>query len=384
MKALVLSGGGARGAYQVGVIQAIGEIAAENQIKNPFQIYCGVSAGAINATFMSSFAHDFTAGSHGLVNLWAGINSEMVFRTDAISIGKIGLQWVSELSLGALTGTTGRSLLDTEPLYELIQSHIHFARIQENINSHALRALCITALDYKSSETISFVQGDPEIINWQRPQRRSEKAFIQTDHIMASSAIPVLFPARPVGNRYFGDGCVRNNSPLSPALHLGASELLVIGVRRQVEVASHDLSSAPTSPSLARVVNVLLNSVLLDGIEVDLERLHRINEFLRRVPKEHQANLNFKPVRSLFISPSEDIGQIAARMASRLPRVIRYVLKGLGPLEDAKEILSYLLFESEFTKTLIDMGYTDGMNQKAEVTKFLLESRPQSLDWEGF
>lgn len=385
MKALVLSGGGARGAYQVGVIQAIGQIASENQLQNPFKIFCGVSAGAINATFMASFAEDFLKGSHDLVKLWGNLTSENVFRTDAVSVGKIGLQWVSDLSLGSFTGeSSSRALLDTDPLYSLIKSNLHFAKIQENINSQALKALCITALDYKSSETISFIQGDPEIANWQRPQRRSEKAFIQADHIMASSAIPVLFPPRPVGNRFFGDGCVRNHSPLSPALHLGASELLVIGVRHPAEVKSQDLSTAPVSPSLARVVNVLLNSVLLDGIEVDLERLHRINEFLRRVPKEHQTNLNFKPVRSLFISPSEDIGALAAKMSSRLPRVIRYVLKGLGPLEDASEILSYLLFEADFTKKLIEMGYSDGMNQKDEVARFLLESRPQSLDWEGF
>lgn len=385
MKSLVLSGGGARGAYQVGVIQAIAEIANENQLKNPFQLFCGVSAGAINAAFMASHAEDFTKGSQAISKLWAGLNSSQVFKTDALSMGKIGLQWMGELSIGAFSGTSpGRALLDTEPLLHLIRKNLNFSKIQENLNSHKLKALCITALDYQTSETISFVQGTPEIPNWVRNRRRSEKVTIQAEHIMASSAIPLLFPPRAVGNRFFGDGCVRNFAPLSPALHLGSQELFVIGVRQQSEVSPQDLSSSPRSPSAARVINVILNSVLLDGIEVDMERLLRINEFLRRVPQEHQANLNFKPVRTFFISPSQDIGKIAAQMSSRLPRVIRYLLKGLGPLEDAAEIISYLLFETEFTSKLVEIGYEDGMNKKAEISRFLLESRPQSLDWEGF
>ncbi len=385
MKALVLSGGGARGAYQVGVIKAIGEIAAAQNLNNPFEVYSGVSAGAINASFMASFADDFFNGSIKLTELWGSLTSDHVFKTDAVSIGKIGLRWMGELSLGALAGPAAdRSLLDTNPLLKLIRENLNFSNIQKNVNSKALRALCITALDYQSSETISFIQGDPEIANWVRARRRSEKTFIQAEHIMASSAIPILFPPRAVGNRYFGDGCVRNLAPLSPALHLGANNLLVIGVRQQSEISQPDLSTAQHSPSVAKIVNVILNSVLLDGIEVDIERLQRINEFLRRVPKEHQGNLNFKPVRALFISPSRDIGKMAAEMSERLPRVIRYVLKGLGPLEDASEIISYLMFESDFTKSLMDVGYSDGMAKKTEISNFLLESKPQSLDWDGF
>jgi NTE family protein len=207
---------------------------------------------------------------------------------------------------------------------------------------------------------------------------------IEAQHVLASSSIPLLFPSTQVGDRHFGDGCVRNLAPLSPALHLGAEELLVIGVRMPSEISTEHPTAPAKTPSVAKVTNVILNSVLLDGIEVDVERLKRINEFLRRVPTQHQANLNFRPVNVLMISPSRDIGQIAAQMSSQLPRVIRYLLKGLGPLSEAAEIISYLLFEKDFTMSLIDMGYDDAQAQKKEILRFLLESRPQSLDWEGF
>jgi len=386
MKALVLSGGGARGAYQVGVIQAIAEIAKENHLKNPFEFFCGVSAGSINSAYMASTCDRFFEGAESLVQLWGGLTSEQVFRTDVLSLGRIGFKWIEELSLGAIAGSTpGRSLLDTSPLYQLLSSNLNYSKIQENLSNQHFKGLAITALDYRTSETITFVQGDPELSSWEKPRKRSERAFIQPEHIMASSAIPILFPPTPVGNRHFGDGCIRNMSPLSPAIHLGADQLLVVGVRRETEIfpVPQNLTNPPP-PSVAKVTNVLLNSVLLDGIEVDLDRLSRINEFLRRVPAEHQSNLNFKPLQSLFISPSGDIGKMASQLGSRLPRVIRYLLKGLGPLEDASEIISYLLFEKEFMNQLIDLGFGDGMAKKKEITRFLLESRPQSLDWEGF
>jgi NTE family protein len=388
MKALVLSGGGARGAYQVGVIRAIGEIAHENKVIDPFQVLCGVSAGAINATFLASECHQFHRATEKLVDLWASLTSDQVFHTDVLSMSRIGLKWMSELSLGgfksSLNPAEGRSLLNTEPLSDLLRKNMIFENIQENLDEGRIKALAITALEYQTSETITFVQGADDTPSWEKPRRRSEKTIIRPEHVMASSSIPLLFPSTQVGHRHFGDGCVRNNAPLSPALHLGASELLVIGVRLQKEISTPPGTSLSKTPSVARVANVLLNSVLLDGVEVDFERLQRINEFIRRVPEAHHTRLNFKPVHALFISPSEDIGRIAAEMSSRLPRVIRYLLKGLGPLNEASEIISYLLFEKAFTSRLIEMGYQDGMAQKKEITRFLLESRPQSLDWEGF
>jgi NTE family protein len=373
MKALVLSGGGARGAYQVGVLSAVAELAESLKQKSPFKIYTGISAGAINASFCAAGADDLHLTTKNLIQLWSSLSSDQIFKTDAVSLGKIGLKWMGELSLGALSGAeANRSLLDTEPLSELIRNNCEFSKIDKHIENGFLHSLAITALDYKSSTTITFVQGHEDVNLWQRSRRIAELTEIKTEHVMASSAIPILFPPAQIGERYFGDGCIRNLAPVSPAIHLGAQKILVVGVRKQSTTA-YELKASLRPPSVARVVNVLLNSVLLDGVEVDIERLERINEFIRRVPDTHHDQLNFKTMDYVFINPSEDIGQIAAELSSRLPRVIRYLLKGLGPLEDASEIMSYLMFENDFTSRLIEIGYEDGMRSKDAILKFLAE-----------
>jgi NTE family protein len=374
MKALVLSGGGARGAYQAGVLTAIAEIVSKHNIQSPFQVYTGVSAGAINTAYMAAGAHEFALTAQRLASLWGNIHSEMVFKTDAVSLGKIGLSWMGELSFGGLTGGShGKSLLDTSPLGDLIRNNINFSKIKENIEQGLLRSVAVTALDYKTSETITFVEGHQEVPHWKRSRRHSETTHLQADHIVASSAIPLLFTPGKVDERFFGDGCVRNLMPLSPALHLDASSLMVVGVRKVEQTAYEErVLRNNNAPSVARVVNVILNSVLLDGIEVDIERLNRINNFLKEIPDQYHNNLNFKTIHHVWIHPSEDIGLIAASMARKLPRVIRYLLKGLGPLEDASEIVSYLLFEPEFCSRLIEIGYKDAMVQQDAITEFLL------------
>lgn len=375
MKALILSGGGARGAYQVGVLTAVAEFAQKLKIKSPFKIYTGISAGAINAAFLASGADEFSVTVGKLAKMWSGLKSESVFRTDAATLGKIGLQWVGELSFGALKGTTPtRSLLHTDPLNELLKNNLELSRIQKNIDDGSLYALALTALDYRTSTAITFVQGHPDVPLWERSRRRAERAQIKVEHVMSSSAIPLLFPPIQMGERWFGDGCIRNQTPLSAALHMGASQLFVIGVRKQDETAD-DLraKNLKTTPSVARVINVLLNSVMLDGVEVDIERLNRINEFLKKVPEEHQAKLNFKKVDYVWVHPTYDVGALAYTMSSRLPRLIRYLLKGLGPLDDAAEIISYLMFEPEFCTKLIELGYQDGLTQREAIEQFLLE-----------
>jgi NTE family protein len=372
MKAIVLSGGGARGAYQVGVLKAISDILSEHRLQNPFQILCGVSAGAINAAALASHLDDFPLAAQKLTDLWGHLESEQVFRTDAVSLGRIGLQWMGELSFGGLTGgAPGRALLDTSPLGDLIRNNLDFGGIQKNIAAGVMKALTITALDYRSSETVTFVQGDPALPDWKKTRRHSEKAVIQAEHVLASSAIPILFLPGQVQDRWFGDGCVRNATPLQPALQLGADRIFVIGVRRHQEYMGVSSPPSGRGPSVGRIINVLMNSILLDGIEVDHERMERINEFVRRVPEPYRDQLNFREVKSLFIHPSEDIGALAAQMSSKLPRIVRYLLKGLGPLEEASELVSYLLFEKEFTTRLIEMGYRDGMNSREEIIAFV-------------
>ncbi len=376
MRALILSGGGARGAYQVGVLKALGEICRDLKLKTPFKIFTGVSAGAINASFMAAGADRFYEQTQDLEKLWSGLSMDRVFRTDAMSLSRIGLKWMSELSMGAITGTTAtRSLLDTSPLRGLIESTLDQERIGQMLREGHLHALAITALDYRTSTAVTFVQGDPILTDWHRSRRKSVKSEISAEHIMASSAIPLLFPPVEVEGSYFGDGCVRNLTPLSPAIHLGANKLFTIGVRRISFTADDNRAmKSQGQPSVARVANVILNAVLLDGIETDIERLNRVNDFLKRVPKEHLHNMNFAPIETVWVHPLGDIGELASTMSSRLPRMIRFLLKGLGPLEDASEIISYLLFDSDFCKRLIHMGYEDGLQQAEGIRKFLRPS----------
>jgi NTE family protein len=372
-KALVLSGGGARGAYQVGVLSAIADMAQASGIKEAFEIYSGVSAGAINATFLASGADDFSGGCKSLVDLWSQLTSDQVFYSDITSIGKIGFNWVKSVSIGGLTGAVpGQALLDTTPLYNLIKERLPFAKIQNNLDRGAFKALAITALDYQSSAAITFVQGQKDLPDWERSRRKSEKAHILTEHVLASSAIPLLFPPVGVDQRFFGDGCVRNTAPCSPSIYLGAKKLMIIGVRRQAPTAyEHRVLLNQKAPSVARVLNVLLNSVLLDGVEHDVERLSKINSLIDQIPMAVHDKLAYKKVDFVWISPSADLGEIAAQKHMKLPPIIRYLLKGLGSLSEASEIVSYLLFDPSFCTQLIEIGYEDGMKQKEEIQRFL-------------
>lgn len=369
--ALVLSGGGARGAYQVGVISALSHIFQQSGIEPNIKIYTGVSAGAINAAFMAAYSDNFHEASKKLVDLWSHLNSSQVFYTDAVHLGKIGLKWMGELSLGGLTGTTpGKALLDTAPLYDLLKKNLDFSRIERNILNKNLEALAITAMDYQNSDSVTFVQADPKKKLWSKSRRSAESAQISSEHILASSAIPLLFPAAKLGPRYFGDGCVRNTHPCGPSIYLGAEKLIIVGVRNQT-TSSSETKVLSQPPSVARVLNVLLNSVLLDGIDLDVERLKRVNELVSSLPREHQKKLSYKSLDFAWISPSVDIGQIAFTKSHQLPRIIRYLLKGLGTIEEAAEIVSYLLFEPAFCSELIEVGFEDGLRQKEEILKII-------------
>ncbi len=364
---LVLSGGGARGAYQVGVLNAVSQIIQEEKIDKKIDILSGVSAGAINASMLAAYANDFHVGTKKLSDLWSQITADQVFYTDPLHLGKLGLKWMSELSLGGLSGSTpGRALLDTTPLKTLLNNNIPYNQIQTHLDEGALSALAITAIDYKDSTAVTFIQSKLNKA-WKKARRHSESARISTDHIMASSAIPLLFPPGNVDTRYFGDGCVRNTHPCGPSIYLGAQKLIVIGVRTATTTATERGHALTKAPSVARVLNILLNAVLLDGVELDIERLGRVNDFIRMVPKQNQGAINYKAIDYAWISPSIDIGELAAAKAHRLPRMIRYLIKGLGTLEEAHEIISYLLFDPDFCSQLIDLGFQDGMKQKEEI-----------------
>ena len=278
---------------------------------------------------------------------------------------------MGELSLGGLIGSTpGRALLDTSPLKILLEKHLDYAAIEKNLKEKHYTALAITAVDYQTSNSITFVQGQDDLPSWNKARRFSEKALIKSEHIMASSAIPLLFPPVNIDQRWFGDGCVRNSHPCAPSIYLGAEKLVIIGVRKQGYSVYEENILQNKAPSVARVINVILNAVLLDGIELDVERLERVNEFIRKVPNSLQSHLNYKPVDYFWISPSADLGEIASRKSAKLPRVIRYLIKGLGTLDDASEIVSYLLFDPSYCSQLIDLGYKDALKQKENMLRF--------------
>ena len=371
---LVLSGGGARGAYQVGVLSAVQKISQTSGVEAKFDFLSGVSAGAINASSLASNCDNFQNAVETLVKLWSALSAENVFSTDSLTMGKIGLRWMSELSFGSLMGTTpGRSLLETSPLRKLIHDNMDYDKVAQNINNGHLTALAVTALNYANSSSVTFIQGREGLHSWDKGRKHSEQTVITTDHIMASAAIPLLFPPVRVHDCYFGDGAVRNHAPCSPVIYLGAEKLMVIGVRRQGLTAHEERAySDPQAPSVARVVNTILNGALLDAVEQDVERLKRLNGYAELMAQGSSSEKTpLKPLNCLFISPSADIGEIAVKNAQKLPRIVRHLLNGLGTLEDASELISYLLFDPAFCQTLIEIGYNDGMAQKEEILEFL-------------
>lgn len=369
--ALVLSGGGSRGAYQVGVLKALLEILPPEHKKHPFEIYVGASAGAINSGSLASWADDFPAAVEGLIQFWSNLEFEQVFRTDLRSLGVIGMQWMKDLSLGGITGGTshGRSLLDTTPLRHLLTRNIPIHRLKKHIESGALYALTISAINYHTSNTVNFVQGPHHLKMWHKMMRLGEMAHITIDHLMASSAIPIIFPSIEVDGRHFGDGCVRNTTPISPAIHLGATRVIAVGVRHYKEVYE-DKGHGPT-PSIAQISSVLLNSILLDALELDMGRIERINK-LTQHGNVTDGNQVFRPIHAHMISPSQDLGEIMKEYTSQLPRAIRYLLKGLGPDAANTDMMSYLMFEKDYLRRLINLGYLDTMTQKDQILSVIL------------
>ena len=369
---LVLSGGGARAAYQAGVLVAIGDICSEMKIPNPFQYYTGVSAGAINSCVLATHPGSFIDGTKQLQTLWTQIESNQVYLNDVVSLTKISWQWLSELSLGGMKRTPGKALLNTSPLRDLISKHCTFENIQKKIDAGILKAVGVSALDFHTSSTVTFIQGTQEVPLWQRVRRQGLRADIHIDHVMASAAIPILFPAVAVDNRYYGDGSIRNYSPCGPAIYMGADRLLAIGVRRQQDVCSITHTTLPSDPpSAARVASVLLNALMSDGIEFDMERIEHINIGLAKLQQTERSALTMRPIEALWISPSKDFSKIATTKSKELPLMIRYLMRGLGDIHESGEMMSFLMFERSYCEHLMELGFDDGMAAKQRIQNLL-------------
>jgi len=369
---LILAGGGARAAYQVGVLKAVAEMLPPD-CPNPFPILSGTSAGAINATTLAIYATRFHEGVRRLVHVWQNFHVDQVFRADAPGVLANGLRWFAAMMAAGLGRRNPHALLDRAPLRRLLYRTMPLARIQEAINAGALHALSITASGYGSGQSVSFFQGAPSLATWKRARRVGSAANITLDHLMASSAIPFVFAAVKINREYFGDGSMRQMAPISSALHLGADRVLVVGVRQEDSSAAARVE-ADEYPSIAQIAGHVLNSIFLDSLEADLERLQRINKTIRLIPAHHlrESGVTLRGVDVLVISPSEDLEKIAARHAHHLPRSIRFLLRGLGAFNrNGSNLVSYLLFEKPFCRELIDLGYKDAMHRKEEILRFL-------------
>jgi len=369
---LVMSGGGARAAYQVGVLRALSEMLPADA-PSPFRIICGTSAGAINATVIAANAHNFRHGVRQLMTVWKNFHAGDVYRTDLPGVVHNSGKWF----IAALTGGFGRhtpiSLLDNGPLAELLRNRLDIGGVQHAIDSGDLYAFSITCSGYTSGQSVTFFQGAPGLEPWQRARRIGIMAKIGVEHLLASSALPFIFPATHINREYFGDGSMRQIAPVSPALHLGADRLFVIGVGRQLQ-AQQERIKTEAYPSLAQIAGHCLNSIFLDSLEVDLERLQRINRTLAVMPPElrQQNSMPLHQVDFRVISPSEALEKIALEHAHELPRTIRTLLYTVGAMKKAgSNLVSYLLFERSYCRALIKLGYQDTMQRRDDLMKFL-------------
>lgn len=366
--ALMLPGGGARAAYQVGVLKAITEF-LNGYDNNPFPIITGTSAGAINAVVLASHAQNIRHGIKRLEYFWTAIHCHNIYKTNAGSITKTIFQSVASILFGRLGVAPPRSLLNNQPLKHLLQNELHLSNIEKAFEYHCLDAISINASAYTTAESISFFQSAKAHNNWYRTRRKGIVEKLTIDHVLASTALPFLFPAQRIGHQYFGDGGLRMTAPLSPAIHLGADRILVIGTRDESPIPP-PLKKVPY-PSMGELGGYMLDTIFMDNMMTDLSRLSRINKTLDLIPKQQRQQTHLKHIETLIIKPSIDVRDITARHAKHIPKPVRRLLKLIGGWGKDWRMPSYLLFEPAYIKELITLGYQDATQQKEEILSFL-------------
>lgn len=393
---LVLSGGGARAAYQVGVLRAIARLrrealGARSRLTSPFGVIVGTSAGAINAAGLACNADRFEASVEVLAKVWQDFRAEQVYRADSLGVIRSGAQWLTMLSLGWLIARwrrlRPRSLLDNEPLAGLLKKMVPLERLGMMIEQRQLHALAVTASSYSAGVHVTFYTAADGVAPWSRSQRIAVRDAIRYEHLLASSAIPFVFPAAQIQygeeSGWFGDGSMRQTAPLSPAIHLGAQRLLIIGAGRMHEPPG---AHAPARgyPSLAQIAGHALANIFLDALAVDIERMQRINRTLALLPEHVRQDTPLRPLESLVISPSQRIDDIAARHIENLPVSVRTLLRGVGVGTSRNEarggaaLASYLLFEAPYTRELIALGEADTLARRDEVRQFFAWERKRA------
>jgi len=370
---LVLPGGGARCAYQVGVLKAIAELMPRGAA-NPFPVISGTSAGAINAVGLATRAQRFKHAVMDLERVWANFRTHHVYRSDSTTMILSSLHWLAAFTAGGLVGANPKSLLNNEPLRQLLKRHMKFSHIAQSIERGYLDGIAVTAAGYASARSVSFYQGKEGLQPWKRVRRRGEPAVIGLDHLMASIAAPMIFPPVMIGREYFGDGAMRQATPLSPAVRLGAQRIMVVGVRNEESDPEPGPDDPVPYPSFGRVAGYMLDALLNDGLSADLERLTRLNQIANDQPGR-RLDGEFGSIRSIdafIMYPSQDIREIALRYVHEMPRPVRLLMRGLGALNyGGRQLVSYLLFESGYTRELIRLGYADAMDRRSQLLDFL-------------
>jgi len=379
---LVMTGGGARGAYQAGVLKRVGEIKGIEECGNPFPLIGGASAGAVNGSALASGCDDFPAVTRALAEMWANLHPSDVFHCDFVSQAHNSITWILDLSFGGLTGGGhARSLLDATPLRNFLNRHLDCDRIQANIKRGDLYALAISATNFNSGKSYLFIQGAKGHPIWHRVRLVTVATKISVDHICASAAIPMIFePVQlkiPRGSAFFGDGCARLQQPLSPVIRLGAKKVFAIGVRcgnkEKVEVSVNE-----SRPSLAQIMGVLFNVMFLDHLATDIEHLERLNHLIESghiVQPDVEESERIRPLKTLVVTPSVNLSDLAGQHEKDMPSLIRYFVSALGRDADScSDLMSYLLFTSKYTRDLIDIGYHDADERINEIEEFLFSS----------
>ena len=362
---LVLPGGGARAAYQVGVLKAISELIPDS---NPFSIISGTSAGAINASLLASRSQSLKEAVEVLSGVWCNFKTNKVYRTETTVMLKSIFQWLLTVSSGGVLVKNPKSLLDNSPLRQLLEDTINLEGIKNNIDKGNLDAFAITAASYSSKKSVTFFQSEEDDIDWERFLRVGVKTDILIDHLMASIALPLIFPAVKINNEYFGDGAMRQATPLSPAIRLGAEKLLIINT--DSKSPNNQLTDNQIYPSIGEVGGYMLDALFTGGLLSDLERLDRINQIIENSGNNsvQTSNKKMKHLDYCVISPSKDIKKIAKEHYKDVPYSVKLLMKGLGlKNREESELLSFLLFESSFTSSLIQLGFEDGMTNQSEI-----------------
>jgi NTE family protein len=369
---LIMTGGGARTAYQVGVLRALADI-LPREVSNPFPVICGTSAGAINAAVLAVDAADFRRGVRRLMRVWKNFRTHHVYRADPWGAYSNSARWIFSAITGGTFDRRPVSLLDNSPLAALLDRHLDFSAIPRAVQAGHLTAFAVTCSGYTSGQSVTFFQGAPGLQPWKRARRVGVAMPITRDHLLASSALPFIFPPVHINREYFGDGSMRQIAPLSPALHLGADRLLVIGVGRQLGQGQERVKTE-RFPSLAQIAGHALNSIFFDTLEVDLERLQRINRTIEMIPPQvlERTGYPLRRVECRVISPSEELERVALAHRDELPRAIRILLHTVGATRSSgANLLSYLLFEKSYCRALIQLGYRDTMARRDDLLAFL-------------